>query len=267
MSFWSRITNVFRADRLNREIEEELASHLDEAIEDGRDPDEARRALGRALHHREQSHNIRVLGWLDSLRADLVFGWRQIKRNKITSAAAALSLALAIGACTSAFRLIDALFLRPLPVAHPEHLYLLYRQGMGFDNRPGSWDSFAYPDFQLMRAAAQGRAELIAASYADRADLTYKTDQEIEKATLQYVSGRMFDSRRRTRNPARIAHRSSGDVADRIILPSANHREYRSTGVILFQLAPFPGLPRERKPVLDTSRVEQSLRRRPGRVE
>ncbi len=35
-------------------------------------------------------------------------------KNKVTSAAAVLSLALTIGACTSAFRLIDALLLRPL---------------------------------------------------------------------------------------------------------------------------------------------------------
>ena len=52
-------------------------------------------------------------------------------KNKVTSAAAILSLALAIGACTSAFRLIDALLLRPLPVADPERLYALARQGIG----------------------------------------------------------------------------------------------------------------------------------------
>ena len=43
----------------------------------------------------------------ESLLADAVFGWRQIKKKKVTSAAAILSLALAIGACTAAFRLID----------------------------------------------------------------------------------------------------------------------------------------------------------------
>jgi predicted permease len=65
---------------------------------------------------------------------------------------------------------------------------------MGFDNKPGEWDSWAYPDFQLMRTAAKGQAELIAVSYAIRTDITYKTDQEMEKATVQYVSGRMFPS-------------------------------------------------------------------------
>ena len=192
MSLWSRITNVFRGDRLNREIEEEYASHLEEAILAGRDPAEVRQKMGNALRRREESHDIRVLAWLDTLRADVIFGWRQLRRNRVTSAAAFLSLALSIGACTSAFRLIDALLWRPLPIAHPERLYVLSRRGMGFDNKPGEWDSWAYPDFQLMRAAAKGQAELIAVSYAVRSDVTWKTDQEMEKAVVQHVSGSMF---------------------------------------------------------------------------
>ena len=91
MSLWSRISNVFRGDRLNREIDEELESHIREAIEHGRDPAAARRALGSALRHREESRDIRLIGWLDSLRTDAVFGWRQLKKNKVTSAAAIVS--------------------------------------------------------------------------------------------------------------------------------------------------------------------------------
>src|SRR5256885_9114790 len=125
MSLWSRIANVLRGDRLSREIDEELASHLQDAIAEGRDPAEARRAFGSALQRREESRDVRVMVWLDSLRADAVFGWRQLLKRKVTSAAAVLSLALAIGACTSAFRLIDALLWRPLPVAHPERLYVV----------------------------------------------------------------------------------------------------------------------------------------------
>ena len=108
MSLWSRIVNVFRGERLNRDIDDELASHVEEAISRGRDPLEARRAIGNMLQQRE-SHEIRVIRWLDSLRADVIFGWRQVKRNRVTSAAAVLSLALAVGSCTTAFRLIDAL--------------------------------------------------------------------------------------------------------------------------------------------------------------
>src|ERR1700730_8927288 len=141
MSLWSRMANVFRGRSLSREIDEELESHIAEAIEQGRDPAEARRAFGSTLRLREESRDIRLIPWLDSLRADAIFGWRQIMKKKVTSAAAILSLAVAIGACTSAFRLIDALLLRPLPVTHPEQLYSLGLQGQvdGIVRTGDSW--------------------------------------------------------------------------------------------------------------------------------
>src|SRR5260221_10451230 len=117
MPLWSPIGSVVRGDRLIGEIDEELEANIEAGIEQGRDPAEARRAFGSALRQREQSRDIRLIPWLDSLRADVVFGWRRLNKNKVTSAAAILSLGLAIGACTSAFRLIDALLLRPLPLA------------------------------------------------------------------------------------------------------------------------------------------------------
>ena len=130
--------------------------------------------------------------WLDNLRADVTFGWRQLMKRKVTTAAAVLSLALAIGACISAFRLIDALFLRPLPVAHPDRLNFLAIRVPDGNGVPRTFDEFAYPEFARMRAAAQGQAELIAASFTSRTDLTYATDNEMEKGYVQYVSGWMF---------------------------------------------------------------------------
>jgi predicted permease len=192
MSLWSRMVNVFRGERLSREIDEEIGSHIEEAIGEGRDPAEARRAFGSALATREESRDIRLIAWLESLRADIVFGWRQLMKRKVTSAAAVLSLALGIGACTSAFRLIDGLLLRPLPVAEPERLYDLLRAQIGWDGQPGTFDGWAYPAFRQMRSAVKGRAELIAISYAERTDLTYASDQEMERAYRQYVSGWMF---------------------------------------------------------------------------
>jgi predicted permease len=179
---------------LNREIEEELRSHIEEGIAQGRDPAEARRAFGSVLRHGEESRDIRVVAWLDSLRADIVFGWRQLLKRKLTSSAAILSLGLAIGACTAAFRLIDALLLRPLPVAVPERLYVLARQGMDPAGHYRITESAEYPLFRELRAAVKGQAELIAISYANRTDITYGSDEEMEKAYWQYVSGWMFDS-------------------------------------------------------------------------
>ena len=130
----------------------------------------------------------------DSLRADAIFGWRQLRKNKVTSAAAVLSLALGIGACTSAFRLIDALLLRPLSVAHPERLYALSRDGFDLSGRPTTYDGWEYPLFRQMRAAVEDRAVLIAISFAERVELAYSSDHDMEKAHVQYVSGAMFSS-------------------------------------------------------------------------
>lgn len=194
MSWWTRFYNVLCRRRLNREIDEELDSHLAEALEQGRDPAEARRAFGSRMRIGEQSYDIRVLPWPDSLRADTIFGWRQLSKHKVASAAAILSLGLAIGAGIAAFRLIDALLLRPMPMAEPERLYAMFT--LGYD--PGGHfrlgDSNEYPQFRSMRAAVKDDAELIAASFGQRIELTYGSDQEVEKAHRQFVSGWMFDS-------------------------------------------------------------------------
>jgi predicted permease len=192
MSLWSRIANVFRGDRVSREIDEELASHIEEAVAQGRDPAEARRAFGPTLRQREESRDVRLIGWLDSLRTDAVFGWRQLLKKKVTSATAIVSLALAIGACTSAFRLIDVLLLRPLPIMHPERLYALFHQSFGADGKLRILDAYEYPMFQQMRAAVKDQVGLIAVAFADRTDLTYGSDSDMEKAYRQFVSGSMF---------------------------------------------------------------------------
>jgi putative ABC transport system permease protein len=197
MSLWSRVANVFQGEKLSREISEEMESHIAEAVEQGCDPDEARRALGFDYQQRQQrqvSHEIRVVGWLEVLRADILFGWRQLKRNKVTSTVAILSLALAMGACIGAFRLMDALLWRPLPVEHADRIYAISREAFTPQGKPIRSDMWAYPSFSLMREAVKDKADLIAVSPASRKDLTYGSDQDMEKANVQYVSGSMFSA-------------------------------------------------------------------------
>jgi predicted permease len=192
MSLWSRISNAVQGERLNREIEEELQSHIDEAIASGRDPKEALRAFGSALHAREASHAIRAAGWLESVISDTKFGWRQLWRNKITSLAAVLSLALGIGSCVAAFRLIDALLWRPLPIANSSRLQVLSRKMIGLNGKPIEDGHWATPEFKLMRDAVKDQANLIAISDADRTDVTWTTDSDVERAHVAYVSSNMF---------------------------------------------------------------------------
>ncbi|HMF61344.1 MAG TPA: permease prefix domain 1-containing protein, partial [Vicinamibacterales bacterium] len=133
MSLWSRLTNVFRPGGIERELDEELQFHMDERIREltatGMPRDEATRQVarrfGNRLRLREESRDVKLLPWLDSLVRDVRLGMRMMRKNAVVTGAAVVSLSLALGACVAAFSLVDALILRPLPVRQPEQLMYL----------------------------------------------------------------------------------------------------------------------------------------------
>lgn len=192
MALWSRLANLFRGERLNREIEEELRTHFQEAMEAGRDPDEIRRSFGSLLRHREQSRDVKLIPWLESIRADLIFACRQLSKRPLTSLAAILSLGLAIGSCTAVFRLVDALLFRPLPVRNADRLVAMVLHGVSPTGLVRDTEWSEYPQFLVMREAVKSDAELMAISGAERTELTFGSDAEMEKARRQFVSGWMF---------------------------------------------------------------------------
>jgi putative ABC transport system permease protein len=176
MSLISRLLNVFRSDRLNDDLDEELRFHLEEKthrlVDDGLRPDvaasEAQRRLGNLLATRERSRDVKLLAWLDSLVKDLRFGLRMLRKDFVIASAAVLSLSLAMGACIAAFSLIDALILRQLPVHEPHRLVFLTYPPFE-ETRSGSPQdedqSFSYPLFERLRSAGRARIDLFAVSY------------------------------------------------------------------------------------------------------
>jgi hypothetical protein len=71
------------------------------------------------------------------------------------SAAAVLSLALAAGAWVTAFRLIEALLLRPLPVADSKRLFVVEFRSVNIDeHRFSRYDGNSCPSFEQMKLAA-----------------------------------------------------------------------------------------------------------------
>lgn len=192
MSWLTRHGNIFQRRRLNAELEEELASHIEEAVERGRSADEVRRAFGGTLRYREQSLDIKLLPWLDALVSDIVFGWRQLNKHRIASAAAILSLALAIGATTAGFRLVDAVLLRTLPVREPEQLFFLATTYTDHDGHADYGDDFDYPTFRQYSEAVADRADLIVAGMIAPQELILASSNDLERIYRQYVSGNLF---------------------------------------------------------------------------
>jgi len=102
-----------------------------------------------------------MLPWLESLYQDARFGMRVLRRDLAVTAAAVLSLALAIGACTAAFSLIDALVLRPLPVRDPGQLITFtYPRMRTLRGGPPEDDHFSYAFLQRARALTALHADL-----------------------------------------------------------------------------------------------------------
>ncbi len=194
MSWLSRFLNVLHRNRLDRDLDEEIRFHIDARTEEltraGLSAEEAqmraRQQFGNPLPLRESSRDIKLIPRLDSILSDIGFGFRLWRRHKIVTAAAVVSLSLAIGACTAAFSLIDALILRPLPVDDPQSLIYVALRAPS-DSRDGL--SFNYPLFGEMRDAARPFVRLFAMSDQSRRDATFDDPGESEKVYGQWISG------------------------------------------------------------------------------
>ena len=115
-----RLRVLLRRERFDEDLAEEMQSHLEmQAEEEG---PEARRRFGNLTLLREQSRE--VWGWrlLDEVARDIRFALRQLLRSPGFTAVAVLCLAVGIGVNSTAFSLIDGMWMRPLPVSNPGDL-------------------------------------------------------------------------------------------------------------------------------------------------
>ena len=124
---WNRVLAVFRRDRLDADLEAEIASHIEAAIEEnlrrGMTPEEARAAGARSFRHcgaaKEQQQEARGLPALDVLRQDLRYTFRTLRRDRALACIVILVLALGIGANVAVFSVVNTILLRPLPFREP----------------------------------------------------------------------------------------------------------------------------------------------------
>jgi predicted permease len=120
--------------------------------------------------------------WEEDMLQDIRYGVRMLLKHKGFTAVAVLTLALGIGANTAVFTLINAVLLRPLPVAKPDELVAI--------STPGKYVSF--PMYRDLRARQEVFTDILASGGGNQVRLTISGgDQaaEVDNVQTRLVTG------------------------------------------------------------------------------
>jgi len=127
---------------LRAEIDDHLAMQTAENLRAGLSPIEARRQallkFGNVEAIKETYRDQRGLPLTETLIRDVRHAMRRLRKTPAFTAAALLTLALAIGANTAIFAVIDSILIKPLPYPHAEALIGVWHTAPGLPGLPSS---------------------------------------------------------------------------------------------------------------------------------
>src|SRR5580704_7638824 len=193
-TFVHRLGALFRRQRLEDELDEELRSHLEMAIElnmrKGMSAADARReafvGLGGVEQTKEMCRDQRGLPMIETTWQDLRFGFRILRRSPGFSLLAILCLTLGIGANAAVFSWIEGILIRPYPaVVHQEQLFALTGTVLG---EP---DLTSWPDLLDL----QRNCKLVDSFFVSKiTGTTLSIGDRAEVTTGSIVSANYFDA-------------------------------------------------------------------------
>jgi predicted permease len=160
-----RLRSVFRRERADRELDEEMQFHLEKLIEEGvasgLSPRDARyaalRAMGGLAQKKEEARDMRGTRWLTDFLDDIRYAARSLARAPGLSFFVVLTLALGIGMASAPMSMVDALVFRPYPVPHPDRIVNL-RSTSPYS----SFELFSYAEYRDIAARAKSYTGVIA---------------------------------------------------------------------------------------------------------
>ncbi len=177
--FFLRLRNLFHNSQLERELHDELDSHLqlhiDDNLRSGMSPAEARRdallKLGGLEQTKESVRDHQGFPFLESLLRDFRFAARLLRSKPTFTAVAILTLALGIGANSTIFAMVSRFVLHSLPVGDPQTLLTLHTT-----DHNECCNNFSWPLYTDVRDNAKsfsgvtGFYELLPASISGKGD-------------------------------------------------------------------------------------------------
>jgi len=199
-----RLLASLRSRRMDDDFRDEIAGHLAEATDEfvrrGLTPEEARlaalRSFGRVAQIEEIHRDVRAFRLLDDLRQDLRHTRRSLARNPGFTIVAVLTLTLGIGANSTIFTLLDAVVLKPLPLANPQELVTFYENSPEGTPDPsggtGRYLRFSYGRFERLQHALAPHGLLAATTRSARLVARLPGEAQKRFVSAQFVSGNYF---------------------------------------------------------------------------
>jgi putative ABC transport system permease protein len=214
-----RIAGTFDTRRRDRELAEEIESHLAMHIEDnirqGMTPEDARRAavlrLGNRTSLTEHYRAQRGLPLLDHIAQDVRYAGRTLRRAPGFAVVAVLTIALGVAGPTINFAMLKTWVLEPLPFEDPDGLVDVRR----LDSTTGNYGSLTAADFLDFRRRVRSLSALAGYSFSevrltggDRAERmrgARVTADFFSVLGVRPALGRMFDASAERPGGSRVA--------------------------------------------------------------
>lgn len=190
----ARLRGVFGGTRLERELADEVCFHLEMQIEDnlkaGMSPAEARyaalRSFGGIEPMKETYRERRAFALVQTLAQDIRYALRILRRSPSFTLTSVAVLALAIGANTAMFSVLNAVLLRPLPYRSPEQLAMLWSEVPSQNLREGR---SAYLNVEEWRRQSKSFADM---AIFDGSSATITSADEAEQISVTRISPNFF---------------------------------------------------------------------------
>lgn len=196
-----RITAPFRkpAD-LDHQMDEEMQFHIDMEVRDlmshGVPYDEAERRararFGGITRYKQEGQEVLGTNWFADFMQDVLYARRTLGQNRGFTFVSILTLALAIGASTTIFGVMNGVLLKPLPFPKPERLVQIW-DDLTWVGVPEAW--VTGPEVLKLRESVQ-TFDGVAAIRGGSAGLATGTG-EPEQISLSMVSANFFTVLRR----------------------------------------------------------------------